>query len=77
MLSSIQVAVLAPNAALRCWPAPSPPPPGVSALASGTFDSLSFPVFVIVFSAVIGLSAATWQVTQSRSRCQSVLQSLR
>ena len=39
---------------------------GVAALASGTFDSLSFPVFVIVLSAVVGLSAATWQVAQQQ-----------
>jgi hypothetical protein len=64
MLGSIQVAVLAPNPALKCLAGAVAAGAGVAALASGTFDSLSFPVFVIVLSAVIGLSAAIWQVAQ-------------
>ena len=64
MLSSIQVAVLAPDPALRCLAGAVAAAAGVAALASGTFDSLSFPVFVIVLSAVIGLSAAIWQIAQ-------------
>jgi O-antigen ligase len=66
MLSSLQVAVLAPDPALRCLAGAVAAAAGVAALASGTFDSLSFPVFVIVFSAVIGLSAATWQIAQQQ-----------
>jgi hypothetical protein len=64
ILSSIQVAVAAPDPALRCLAGAVAAGAGVAALVSGTFDSLSFPVFVIVLSAVIGLSAAIWQIAQ-------------
>jgi O-antigen ligase len=64
MISSIQVAVAAPSAALRCLAGAVAAGAGAAALASGTYDSLSFPVFVIVLSAVIGLSAAIWQIAQ-------------
>jgi putative inorganic carbon (HCO3(-)) transporter len=66
MLSSIQVAVAATDPALRCLAGAVAAAAGVAVLASGTFDSLSFPVFVIVLSAVIGLSAAIWQIAQQK-----------
>jgi putative inorganic carbon (HCO3(-)) transporter len=66
MLSSIQVAIATPSPALRCLAGAAGAGAGVAALASGTFDSLSFPVFVIVLSAVIGLSAAIWQIAQQK-----------
>ena len=66
MISSIQVAVAAPNPAMKCLAGAVAAGAAVATLASGTFDSLSFPVFVIVLSAVIGLSAAIWQIAQQK-----------
>jgi O-antigen ligase len=64
MFSSIQVAIWTPSPALRCLAGAAATALAVAALASATFDSFAFPVFVIVLSAVIGLSAAIWHIAK-------------
>jgi hypothetical protein len=64
LLGNIQVAITTCNPSLRCLAGAVAAALAVALLASATFDSLSFPAFVIVLSAVIGLSAAIWQIAQ-------------
>lgn len=38
----------------------------VAVVGSGTFDSLSFPVFTIVLSVVVGLAGASWMIVRAQ-----------
>lgn len=64
VLSSLQVARLTADAAVRCLAGAISAAMAVAFVTSGTADLLSFPVFLIVVSAFVGLACAVWHIAQ-------------
>jgi len=67
-LAGIHAARHARSPALRCLAGAGAAGLLVAAFLSLTFDSLSFPVFALLYPLLVGLSGATWRMVEAESR---------
>ena len=67
LFSMIQVAITTDSECLRSLAGAVSAALLVALIASGIFDSLSFPVFTLTLATTIGLAASTWQIARDGS----------